>query len=156
MCLEGTSKMYPTAPLYLPPPFLHLSHKVTLWLQLFTPPPLLSGCTGRRWRRCPGGWPERPSPSCSPGRSLPRCGRPVAPPSAPRPGAECSAPPCLPGRLWAGRSLRKAVAAGVRGGGVRKTLNACWKDWLGKKKTKLGVKELKTGFFSKSFGSSLR
>lgn len=93
--------------------------KKNTWLQaLFTPPPL-SGCTGRRWRRCPGGWPERPSPSCSPGRSLPRCGRPVAPPSAPRPGAGCSAPPCLPGRRWAGRSLRKAVAGaeGARGRG---------------------------------------
>lgn len=71
--------------------------------------PLLSGCKGRRWKRCPCGWPERPSPSCSPELSPPRYALPVVPPSTPHQGAGCIEPPCPPGRLWAGRSLQTAV-----------------------------------------------
>lgn len=91
-------------------------------------PPSLSGCRGRRWRRCPCGRPARPSPSCSRGRSLPRCAPPAAPPSAPRPGAGCSAPPCPPGRPSAGRSPRTAGEweGGEDGGGFRQKV----REWV--------------------------
>lgn len=95
----------------LPPPHtsphtsLAPSSQSSTWPRLST----LSGCRGRRWRRCPCGWPVRPSPSCSPGRSRPRCAPPAAPLLALRPGAGCSAPPCPPGRPSAGRSRQTAV-----------------------------------------------